>query len=437
MNASDRSATSAEAPEAASTPVSWQFPYALRALRHRNFCLFFAGQFVSRTGYWMQNMAQSWLVYRLSQSSFMLGLVGFAGQFPTLFLGLFAGVVADRFNRYHVILLTLVLAMLQALTLGVLTLAEWVTVWQIFFLAIFAGAVQTFEMPARQSFLTEIVGREDLSSAVALNSALVNGARIIGPALAGALVAQAGEAVCFLINAISYLAIIGGFLAMRLPAKSTVVANQVSLVAFMREGVAYAVRTPAIRLLLVLIGLASFLSTPYTVLMPIFAGDILHGGPSGMGMLMGAAGAGAVVGVMFLARHHTPEKIAGTIVFALVRFGIGLILFAFSRHFWLSMLLLPLVGSGFMLPMSAANTLLQTLTPDHLRGRVMSLFFIVFMSTPPVGSLLAGFLAPLIGAPLTVAGTGVLCLAGAAWFALKVHLLREAAEEEKRGETAL
>jgi MFS family permease len=307
----------------------------------------------------------------------------------------------------------------------------------VFFLAIFAGAVQTFEMPARQSFLTDIVGKEDLTSAVALNSALVNGARIIGPALAGAVVAQVGEGACFLINAISYLAIIGGFLAMRLPARSATVADNISIAAFMREGVVYAIRTPVIRLLLVLIGLASFLSTPYTVLMPIFAGDILHGGPSGMGMLMGAAGFGAVVGVMFLARHHTTEKIAGTIVFALIRFGIGLILFGFSRNFWLSMLLLPLVGSGFMLPMSAANTLLQILTPDHLRGRVMSIFFIVFMGTPPLGSLLAGFLAPHIGAPLTVAGTGVLCLAGAAWFALKVHLLREAAEEEKRGETVL
>lgn len=417
---------SAEEGPSLSSPSQWQLPYALRALRHRNFCLFFVGQFVSRTGYWMQNMAQSWLVYRLSESSFMLGAVGFAGQFPTLLLGLLAGVIADRCNRYHVILVTLVLAMLQATVLSVLTLEGWVTAWHVFFLAIFAGAVQTFEMPARQSFLTEIVGREDLSSAVALNSALVNGARIIGPAFAGAVVARMGEGTCFLINALSYLAIIGGFLAMHLPAKAEASAQNVSLAAFMREGVVYAARTPAIRLLLVLVGLASFLSTPYTVLMPVFAGEILHGGPSGMGMLMGAAGVGAVVGVMFLARHHTTEKIAGTIVFALVRFGIGLILFGLSRHFWLSMLLLPLVGSGFMLPMSAANTLLQTLTPDHLRGRVMSLFFMVFMGTPPVGSLLAGVLAPHIGAPLTVALTGVCCLGGAAWFASRVHLLREA-----------
>lgn len=418
---------SAEEEQSLSFTSHWQLPYALRALRYRNFCLFFVGQFVSRTGYWMQHMAQSWLVYRLSESSFMLGAVGFAGQFPTLLFGLLAGVVADRFNRYQVILVTLMLAMLQATVLGVLTLEGWVTAWHVFFLAIFAGAVQTFEMPARQSFLTEIVGREDVSSAVALNSALVNGARIIGPALAGMVVAHMGEGACFLLNALSYLAIIGGFLAMRLPAKTEAGAGRVSILAFMREGVVYAARTPAVRLLLGVVGLASFLSTPYTVLMPIFAGEILHGGPSGMGMLMGAAGVGAVIGVMCLARHHTTEKIAGTIVFALVRFGVGLILFGFSRHFWLSLLLLPLVGSGFMLPMSAANTLLQTLTPDHLRGRVMSIFFMVFMGTPPVASLLAGVLAPHIGAPLTVGLTGVCCLGGAVWFALKVHVLREAA----------
>lgn len=406
--------------------LRWQPPYALRALRHRNFCLFFVGQFVSRTGYWMQNMAQSWLVYRLSESSFMLGAVGFAGQFPTLLFGLLAGAVADRCDRYRVILVTLVLAMLQATILGVLTLYGRVTAWHVFFLAIFAGMVQTFEMPARQSFLTEIVGREDLSSAVALNSALVNGARIIGPACAGAVVAQMGEGACFVLNALSYLAIITGFLAMRVPVKAEASAETVPILAFMREGVVYAARTPAIRLLLAVVGLASFLSTPYTVLMPIFAGEILHSGPGGMGMLMGAAGVGAVVGVMFLARHHTTEKIAGTIVSALVRFGIGLILFGFSRHFWFSLLLLPLVGSGFMLPMSAANTLLQTLTPDHLRGRVMSLFFMVFMGTPPVGSLLAGVLAPYIGAPLTVGLTGACCLGGAAWFALKLHVVRQA-----------
>src|SRR5713101_10218399 len=224
-----------------------ELPYALRALRHRNFRLFFIGQFISRVGFWMQGMAQGWLVYRLSQSSFMLGLVAFAGQFPAVVLGLFAGVVADRFNRYRVCVSTQVLFMFQALILGALTLAGWINVWEVFALAFVAGVLQTFEMPARQTFLQEIVGRDDLTSAIALNSALVNGARIIGPALAGALVATAGEGACFSINTISYLAMIGGFLAMRLPPQEATQPLTVSTSVFIREGVAYAFHTPAIR----------------------------------------------------------------------------------------------------------------------------------------------------------------------------------------------
>ncbi len=410
-----------------------QLPYALRALQHRNFCLFFIGQFISRTGYWMQGMAQGWLVYRLSQSSFMLGLVAFAGQFPAVVLGLFAGVVADRFNRYRVCVSTQVLFMFQALILGALTLVGWINVWEVFALAFVAGVLQTFEMPARQTFLQEIVGKDDLTSAIALNSTLVNGARIIGPALAGAVVAHAGEGMCFTINGICYLAIIGGFMAMHLPPQTATPASTVSTATFIREGVAYAFHTPAIRLLLLLISLLSLLSTPYTVLMPVFAKDILHGGAGGMGMLMGAAGAGAVIGSIFLARNRDTNTLGRTITFALARFGVGLLLFSLSRNFWLSFLLLPLVGSGFMVSMSAVNTLLQTLTPHHLQGRVMSLFLMMFMGTPPLGSLLAGSLAPHIGAPLTVGLTGVGCLGAALWFSLRMHVLVELQEEETPG----
>jgi len=418
-------------PESSTSASGRELPYALRAFRHRNFCLFFAGQFISRVGFWMQGMAQGWLVYRLSQSSFMLGLVAFAGQFPAVVLGLFAGVVADRFNRYRICQLTQVLFMLQALILGGLTMTDWITVWEVLGLAFVAGVLQTFEMPARQIFLQEIVGKDDLISAIALNSALVNGARIIGPALAGAVVAHAGEGVCFTVNGICYLAIIGGFLAMQLPPQVALPHPTVSTWTFIREGVAYAIHTPAIRLLLLLIGLLSLLSTPYTILMPVFAKDILHGGPGAMGMLMGAAGTGAVIGSLFLAWHRDTHKLGRTIAFALVRFGIGLALFSFSRNFWLSLALLPLVGSGFMVPMSAANTLLQTLTPQHLRGRVMSLFLMMFMGTPPLGSLLAGSLALHIGAPLTVGLTGVGCLGVAAWFAMRMHVLAELQEEEE------
>jgi len=408
-----------------------QLPYALRALQHRNFWLFFIGQFISRTGYWMQGMAQGWLVYRLSQSSFKLGLVAFAGQFPAVLLGLFAGVVADRFNRYRVCLSTQVLFMCQALTLGVLTISGWINVWEVFALAFMAGALQTFEMPARQTFLQEIVGKNDLTSAIALNSALVNGARIIGPALAGAVVAHFGEGMCFTINGICYLAIISSFLAMHLPPQVAGPTAYTSTAVFIREGITYAWHTPAIRLLLLLISLLSLLSPPYPVLMPVFAKDILHGGAGGMGMLMGAAGAGAVIGSIFLARNRDTNTLGRTITFALVRFGVGLLLFSFSRNFWLSFLLLPLVGSGFMVSMSAVNTLLQTLTPHHLQGRVMSLFLMMFMGTPPIGSLLAGSLAPHIGTPLTVGFTGVGCLGAAVWFSLRMHVLLEIDEEQE------
>ena len=404
----------------------FHLPYAFRALNHRNFRLFFMGQFVSRVGFWMQNMAQAWLVYRLTESSLMLGLVAFAGQVPTLILGLLAGVVADRFSRYRVILLMLVLALIQALVLGILTVGGWITAWQVFALALIAGMIQAFEMPARQSFLMEIVGRDDITSAVALNSTLVNGARIIGPALAGLFVAGFGEGVCFLFNGLSYVPIILGFLAMRLPPRADADQPRSSTGAFIREGVTYAFRTPAIRLLLILISLISLISTPYTVLMPVFAGDILRSGPNGMGMLMGAAGAGAVVGALLLARHQDTEKLGRVMAIALIRFGIGLLLFSWSENFWLSMLVLPLVGSGFMVPMSVTNTLLQTLAPDHLRGRVMSLFFIMFMGAPPIGSLLAGFLAPIIGAPVTVGSMGVLSLLVSVYVFSRLYLLREA-----------
>jgi MFS family permease len=289
-------------------------------------------------------------------------------------------------------------------------------------------------MPARQTFLQEIVPKEDLTSAIALNSALVNAARILGPALAGLLVAHFGEGACFTINGLCYLAIIGGFLAMRLPKETPAPPPKTSTWTFIWEGVTYAVQTPAIRLLLLLIAILSLLTTPYTVLMPVFAKDILHGGPGAMGTLMGAAGAGAVIGVYFLARQRDAKNLGRFITFGLLRLAVGLMLFSLSRNFWLSLLLLPLVGSGFMVPMSTANTLLQTLTPVPLQGRIMSLFLMMFMGAPPIASLLAGTLAPHIGAPLTVGLTGVACLGAAGWFWLRVPVLEQAtAAEEESG----
>ena len=375
-------------------------------------------------------MAQAWLVYRLTDSPVMLGLVAFAGQFPTLLLGLFAGVVADRFNRYSVIVVMLVLATIQAAVLGILTLGGWIAPWHIFVLALIAGTIQTFEMPTRQSFLMEIVGKDDLTSAIALNSALVNGARILGPALAGITVAAAGEGACFSVNALSYLVIIGAFVSMRLPQREADSTPQVSVFAFIQEGIHYAFHTPAIRLLLVLIGLVSLLATPYTVLMPVFAKDILHGDANTMGILMGSAGAGALVGAGFLSRHRNTDTLGRVIAFGLLRFGIGLLLFSCSHNLWLSLLILPLVGSGFMMPTAAINTLLQTISPDHLRGRVMSLFFMMFMGCQPIASLLAGYLAPIVGAPMTVGLTGVCCLGVAVFVKIQLPVLERREESQ-------
>ncbi len=400
-------------------------PPALQALRHRNFRLFFVGQFVSRIGFWMQQVALSWLVYRLSHSPFLLGLVGFAGQFPTLVLGLFAGVVADRFNRHRVIIFMQVLAMVQAFILAFLTLSGWITVGEIFLLALFYGSVQAFEMPARQSFMMEMVGQEDLVSAIALNSSLVNGARVIGPAVAGILVVSMGEGPCFLINSFSYLAIIFGFLAMRVTSRPAP-PPLASTATYIREGIGYAFRTPPVRALILLIGLVSFLGTFYTILMPVVAEEVLHSGARGYGLLMGASGTGAVIGTLFLARHKGTQKLGGAIAFALGRFGVGLILFALSRNLWLSLLILPMVGSGFMVPMAAVNTLLQTLAPDQMRGRVMSLYFMMLMGTAPLGSLLAGVLAPHLGVQVTVGLSGLVCLGGLLWFIPRLAQVREA-----------
>ncbi len=400
----------------------WFLPPALGALRHRNFRLFFAGQLVSRIGFWMQQVALSWLVYRLSRSPFFLGLIGFAGQFPALVLGPFAGVVADRWSRYRVVVSMQTLAMLQALLLALLTWSGRITLGQVFLLALFQGIVQAFEMPARQSFLKEMVGQEDLVSAIALNSAMVNVARVIGPTLAGGLVASLGEEVCFSINGLSYLAVIGGFLAMK-PTWSSDPPLPASTTAYIRQGLGYAFHTPSVRTLLMLLGLVSLLGTTYTVLMPVFAEEVLHCGAQEYGWLMGSSGVGAVVGTLFLARHKNVRTLGRSLIFALGRLGAGLILFSLSRQLWLSLLWVPLAGSGFMVSIAGINTLLQTLAPDQMRGRVMSLFFMVFMGTATLGSLLAGTLAPLLGTPTTVGLGGLVSLGGILWFAPRLQKL--------------
>jgi MFS family permease len=400
----------------------------LRALRHRNFQLFFSGQMISLTGTWMQNVAQDWLVYRLTGSSLLLGLVAFMSQIPVFILAPVAGIVADRFNRHRTVVLTQSLSMVLGLTLAILTLSGRIRVWEIMVLATLQGVVIAFDIPARQSFLMDMVGRDDLLNAIALNSSMFNAARIIGPAFAGVLVAWIGEGWCFFTNGVSYLAVIGGLLMMRLsPLTSQLPAG--SAFEHIVEGFRFARRTAPVRLLLLTLGIVSLVAMPYTILMPIFAASILHGGARGLGLLMGATGLGALLGSLTLASKRDVRGLGRWVWFASAVFGSSLILFSFSQRFWVSFALLVPAGFGMMVQMGATNTLLQVMTPDHLRGRVMALYSMMFIGMAPIGALLGGAVAAKIGAPWTVAIGGSACLINGIVFARRLPAIRGEARE--------
>lgn len=395
----------------------------LRSLRHRNFQLFFSGQLISLIGTWMQNIAQSWLVYRLTGSSLLLGVVGFAGQIPVFLLAPVGGMAADRWNRHRVVIATQISSMILAFILAALTLSHAVRVWQIGVLAACLGAVNAFDIPARQSFLIEMVGREDLMNAIALNSSMFNGARVIGPAIAGLLVAWIGEGWCFFANAVSYIAVIAGLLLMRLgPHRKTV--NRIPPIEHIAEGFRFVHRTKPIAALMMLIGLVSLVAVPYTVLMPIFADRILHGGARGLGILMGAVGVGALLGALTLAMRRGVHGLGRWVGFSAMAFGISLVVFSFSRWFWISVILLIPTGYAVMLQMSSSNTLIQAMVPDELRGRAMSVYTMMFMGMAPMGSLFAGALADRIGAPWTVAIGGLAAVVGACYFLKRLPHLR-------------
>jgi MFS family permease len=396
------------------SPPPSRLAVTLRALRHRNFQLFFSGQLISLTGTWMQTVAQSWLVYRLTHSSLLLGAVGFASQFPVFIVAPAGGIVADRYHRHRVVIGTQIASMLLAFALTGLTLTGYVEVWHVFVLSALLGVVNAFDIPARQSFLVEMVGKEDLMNAIALNSSMFNGARIVGPAIAGILVAKIGEGWCFFANGVSYIAVIVGLLMMQVERRTPEVSA--SPIAHIIEGFNFARRTGPIRAILVLLGLVSLVAMPYTVLMPVFADKILHGGARGLGVLMGATGVGALLGALTLASRTGVRGLGRWVASACAGFGFSLALFSFSRSFWLSAALLLPVGFCMMLQMSSSNTLLQAMVPDHLRGRVMALYTMMFMGVAPFGALLGGAVADRIGAPLAVAIGAVACLAGAAWF---------------------
>ena len=391
----------------------------LRALRHRNFRLFFCGQSVSLVGTWMTRLATSWLVYRLTGSSFLLGVVSFAVQIPTFLLGPVAGVWIDRWERRKLLLVTQFLAAVQSLMLAGLTLSGRITISEIVGLSVFQGLINAFDMPARQSFLVQMVGgRTDLGNAIALNSTMVNGARLLGPALAGITIAAVGEGYCFLIDGMSYFAVIASLLAMKLdvqpPSKSTD-----STLVQLKEGWKYVTSFAPIRTVLIMFVIISFMGVPYTVLMPVFASKILHGGPHTLGFLMGAAGVGAII-----AARKSVRGLYRVIPAVAAVFGGGLVAFSFSRNLWLSLALMGVTGFGMMQGFAASNTVIQTIVDDDKRGRVMSYWTMAYMGASPFGSLLAGSLAPIIGAPGTVLLCGIGCLLGAAWFWLQIPKLR-------------
>jgi MFS family permease len=400
------------------------FSHAWRALRHRNFRLFFGGQTISLVGTWMTRIATAWLVYRLTGSSLLLGTVSFAGQIPTFLLAPLAGVIVDRSDRRRVLIWTQTLAMIQSLLLAVLTLTHRINITEILILSSFQGLINAFDMPGRQAFMMEMVeDRADLSNAIAINSSMVNVARLVGPSLAGMVIAVSSEGWCFLIDGISYIAVIASLFMMRVPA--TVLRRATtSMFQQMREGWDYVASFTPIRDILILFALISLMGMPYMVLMPVFAARVLHGGPHTLGFLMGAAGAGALVSAFSLVMRRSVRGLTKMIPIAAVAFGIGLFLFGLSHWVWLSLILMLLVGFGMLQGMTASNTIIQTLSPEDKRGRVMSYYTAAFMGMAPFGSLLAGSLAHWIGAPRTVMFTGSCCIAGGLWFWSRLPAIR-------------
>ena len=388
----------------------------VRSLKHRNFRLFYSGQLISLIGTWMQSIAQSWLVYDMTKSSLLLGTVAFAGQIPVFLLSPIGGMVADRWRRHYVVIITQVTAMVLALLLAGLTLTHRVTVGEVIVLATLTGVVNAFDLPTRQAFLVEMVGREDLINAIALNSTLFNGARIIGPSIAGVLVATIGEGWCFFANGVSFIAVIIGLLMMRLE-PHLARTDLASPLAHMAEGFRFVRDTAPIRSLLLLLGVVSVVAMPYTILMPVFAAQILHGDARTLGTLMGATGIGALTGALVLASRTAVRGLGRWVPIACALFGASLILFSFSRWYLLSAALLVPVGFFMMTQMTGTNTLIQSMVPDRLRGRTMAVYSMMFMGMGPAGSLLAGALADHVGAPLTVAFGGAAAIVAAAAFA--------------------
>lgn len=403
---------------------SSKFKTIFRSLQYRNYKLFFTGQSISLIGTWMQRIAMPWLVYHLTGSAFLLGLVSFAGQIPTFVLSPLAGVVTDKFSKYRVLLITQIISLVQALILAVLALTGVIEIWHIVVLSIILGCVNAFDVPSRHSFVIEMVEKkEHLGNAIALNSMMFNGARLIGPSIAGMMLATTNEGVCFLINAISYVFVVISLLLMHVQ-KKEVIRKAGNMFDEMKEGFNYAFGFAPIKHLLILLGVVSFMGSSYQLLMPVFAKEILHGTSSTFGFLMGAAGLGALAGAVFLASQEAVLKLGRIIPSAAAIFGIGLIALSMTKYFPVSLLLMIIIGLGLMLHTAASNTILQTITDDDKRGRVMSFYSLAIMGTAPFGSLLAGSLAKIVGTPFTMLIGGISCIIAAFFFYRKLPELK-------------
>ncbi len=396
-----------------------------RALKYRNYRLFVGGQSLSLIGTWIQMVAVTWLVYKMTNSAFILGIVGFSGQLPLFIIAPFAGVIADRWDKKRMLLITQSLALLQALILAVLVFLNLITIWHLIVLSVFLGIINAFDMPIRQSFVVDMLDnqKQDINNAIALNSSMVNGARLIGPSIAGILIATLGDGWCFAINCLSYLAVIISLLRMKI-IKIPIKKSQTNVIGQLKEGFKYTFGFKPIKYLILLLAIVSLMGTPLTLLAPVFAKDFLHGDASTFGFLMSAYGTGALVGAIYLLNKKNVLGLGKLIALAVLIFGGGMIAFSLSRYLWLSIVIMMLAGMGMMLNVASTNTMLQTLAEENKRGRVMSFYAMAFRGMSPFGSLIGGSLAGLIGAPLTLILGGAGCLAAVSIYFKKLPSLR-------------
>ena len=399
--------------------------FLFRALSHRNYRLFFGGQSISLIGTWMQQIAISWMVYDLTHSAMWLGVVGFSTRIPSFVFAPFGGVFADRWDRHRTLVITQILSMIQALLLAGLVLTGRIRIWEVVVLSLFLGMINALDVPVRQSYIVDMVEtKADLSNAIALNSTMVNGARVIGQSGAGVLIAAVGVGTCILLNGLSFIAVIAALLAMTVQPKERKIKSQ-PMFKELKEGFSYAFGSLPIRALILLLVVISLMGMPFVVLMPIFVDKILHGGPRELGFLMGAPGIGALLAALYLASRKNAVGLMRVVAFASGVFGAGLIVLSFSRHFYFALLVLVVIGFGMIIEMAATNTLLQTIVDEDKRGRIMSIYTMAFMGMVPFGSLLAGSLADTIGTPETIMLSGICCVLGSLVFALKLPAIRK------------